>query len=215
MHRLVRAATAASILAVTFATAAQADTGEPTTPFDRFTASAEGVWTDPTNGSAYDAGIEITHDTLGGGSTALFVFRSYDPTYVCDIGDPADPEDDIIGRAFSVTATATSGIDLTIGDRLSSAVASATVTGQEVWEDECNNVQTGATRTFQISVSTSATTPLVRSKDRTVEVLADGTKLTRTYGLLMRSAAGSFSVDGASSVGTGDIYEQTMAIRSH
>ena len=215
MHRIVRAATAASILALTFAAVASADTGEPTTPYDRFTASAFGSWTDPTDSTVYDVGIEITHDTLGGGSTALFTFGSYDSTYVCDIGDPADPDDDIVGRQFSVQATATSGIDLTIGDRLASAVASATVSGQETWQDECNNVQTGATRTFDIALSTTATSSLSRSKDRTVEVLPDGTKLTRSYGLLQRSAAGSFSVDGIASTATGDIYEQTMSIRSH
>jgi hypothetical protein len=215
MHRFVRAATAASILAVTFATVALAESGEPTTPFDRFTASAFGTWTDPSDGSVYDVGIEITHETLGGDSTALFSFGSDDPTYVCDIGDPADPDDDIMGRQFAVHATATSGIDLAIDDRLAAAVASATVTGQETWQDECNNVETGATRTFEISLATSATTPLSRSKDRTVEVLPDGSKLVRTYATLLRSAAGSFSVDDATSAATGDIYEQTMAIRAH
>ena len=215
MHRLVRAATAASILAVTFSTAAMADTGEPTTPYDRFTASAFGLWTDPTDGTTYDVGIEITNETVSGDRTALFSYRSYDPTYVCDIGDPADPDDDTVGRALSIQATATSGIQITIGDRLSSAAASATVTGQERWEDECEQSGTGATRTFQIALSISATTPIARSKDRTVEVLADGTKIVRNYALLMRSAVGSFSVDGVRSDATGDTYEQSMEIRSH
>jgi len=214
MSRIIRAATAASILAVAVATGAYAETGEPTVPFDTFTASAFGPWTDPGDGSTYDIGIEISHDTLGGASSALFVFSSSDPTYICDVGDPADPEDDVTGRDFEMNATATSGILLTIGDRLASAVASATVTGQETWRDECGNVQTGLTRTFQISLSTTATTSLERGRGRTVEVLADGSKLVRTYGSQSRSSAGSFAVDGVASDATGSIYEQSMSIRT-
>ena len=214
MVRIVRAASAALLLTVALATSALADTSEPTTPYDTFTASAFGDWTDPTDGTIYGVGLEITHDTLGGASTALFVFNSFDSTYVCYVGDPADPDDDITGREFEMKATATSGIDLTIGARLATAEASATVSGQETWRDECGGVQTGATRTFEIALSTAATSPITRGRDRTVEVLPDGSQLVRTYGLLSRSSAGSFSVDDVDSDATGDIYEQTLAIRA-
>jgi hypothetical protein len=215
MRRIIRATTAASILTAVLATGTFADTSEPTEPYDTFSASAFGSWTDPADSSTYDIGIEITHDLLGGASTALFAFSSFDPTYVCDVGDPADPDDDTTGRDFEVQATATTGVVLTIADRLASATASATVTGQEVWRDECGGVQTGATRTFDVSLSTKATGAIDRSRGRTVEVLADGTKLVRTYGGQSRASAGSFAVDAAASDATGSIYQQTMTIRTH
>lgn len=192
-----------------------ADTGEPTEPYDRTTASAFAPWTDPSTGTVYDVGVEFTTEAISGTRTALFVFSSFDPTFVCDIGDPADPEDDLAGRTFSFEGMAADAdVAIVIGSRLSSAAASAVVTGQETWVDECGTTTTGATRSFAIALEMAATGATDRGRARTTEVLPDGTQILRTYTSATRSSTGTLTIDDADIAAQGSIYHQTMAIRT-
>lgn len=215
MRRVAASILGVALLGVLVVGTASADTSEPTEPFDQTTASASGPWTDPTSTLTYDVAVDVTRSELTGELSAAMSFSRFDPTIVCDIGDPTDPDDDLVGADFSFVGTGSApDVRLSVDSRLASAVGTATVLGQEQWRDECGNTTIGATRSFVISIDLTATSNTTRDRARSTEVLADGTILVRSYSLAIRSAEGFLTIDGVTSPATGAILRQSMTIRT-
>jgi hypothetical protein len=194
MTRIRVAGLVAAVLTIGLVAPVAADTiGEPNG--DQLVAAASFEFV-AGNGQTYFASSDVIEDHL---TETVTISASYftSTAVTCPGEDPADQSDDFEGQletSFFADGPATSA---TFGSKLSSAVASGSVTGDVTQFDPCTGEQSVVGQdTIDVVIDLLAAGPSTSSRSRDISQDEEGNLVVFVFRSTERTATGSVTFDG-------------------